>query len=235
MSTANIAIRSVMLTQSTPVELWDLDLAPLSGPMFRFAGQVNEKQEPIVWQGNTYNPLPISATGFERRVTGPFPRPRVQVSNVLGVIGELIRQYDQLRGARLLRRRTLALFLDAVNFSAGNPNADPLAEYQPEVWMVDQCTARNRLVVQWELRNPLDIETVMLPGRQVQPNYCPWQYRSSDCGYTGGAVAKVDDSPTSSMALDRCSKRLSGCKLRFGSAPLPFGGFPGVGQLRSLS
>lgn len=33
------------------------------------------------------------------------------------------------------------------------------------------------------------------------------------------------------QAKDRCSKRLkSGCIKRYGSKPLPFGGFPGVGR-----
>lgn len=230
-----IALQSVLLAQSAPVELWELDLVPLGGANFRFAGQVNELKQAILWQGNSYNPLPIQAEGFDRRSTGAFPRPRVTVSNVLGTLGELIREFDHLRGARLLRRRTMALYLDAENFAAGNDDADPLMEFAPELWMVDSCLARNRLTVQWELRNPLDFEGVMLPARTVQPNYCPWHYRGSDCGYTGGPVAKVDDSPTTLLLEDRCSKRLSGCKLRFGgNAALPFGGFPGVGRLRQV-
>jgi lambda family phage minor tail protein L len=232
--TASIALQTVLLSQSAPVELWDLDLQTLGGPVYRFSNFTNELGQAVVWQGNTYNPLPIQASGFDRRSSGPFPRPRVQCSNVYGVLGSLIRTYDNLRGAQLLRRRTLARFLDAANFAAGNPDADPLAEYTPEVWMVDQCTGRNRLQVQWQLRNPLDFDGVMLPARVVHANYCPWQYRSSDCGYTGGPVAKVDDSATAVPEEDRCSKRLSGCKLRFPNQALPFGGFPGVGRLRSV-
>ncbi|MEY2687700.1 MAG: hypothetical protein RL375_1898 [Pseudomonadota bacterium] len=232
--TASVAMQAVLLSQSAPVELWDLDITPIGGALYRFAAQTNELGTAIVWQGNTYNPLPISATGFDRRASGPFPRPRVQASNVLGTLGQLIRDHDNLRGARLYRRRTLALYLDAVNFAAGNADADPLAEYAPELWLVDQCTGRNRLTVEWQLRNPLDFDGVMLPARTVQPNYCPWAYRSSDCGYTGGPVAKVDDSATAVSGEDRCSKRLSGCKLRFPNQVLPFGGFPGVGRLREV-
>lgn len=229
---SNIAIQTLLLSQSAPVELWELDLAPLSGPLFRFSNQVNELGQAVLWQGNAYQPMPIMATGFDRRSTGPFARPRVQCSNVLGTLGQLIRDYDNLRGARLVRRRTQARFLDAGNFTAGNPDADPLAEFPPEVWLVDQCVGRNRLTVSWELRNQLDFDGVMLPARTVQPNYCPWAYRSSDCGYSGPAVAKADDSATTVLAEDKCSKRLSGCKLRFPNQALPFGGFPGVGRLR---
>lgn len=230
--TASIALQAVLLQQPAPVELWELDVTPLGGEVFRFANQTNELGQAIVWQTQTYNPLPIQAQGFDRRSTGPFPRPRVEVSNVLGTLGQLIRDFDNLHGAKLMRRRTLARYLDAPNFAAGNANADPLAEYSPELWMVDQCIGRNKRTVSWELRNPLDFDDVMLPARTVHANYCPWRYRSSDCGYTGGPVAKLDDTATTLLAEDRCSKRLSGCKLRFPDQPLPFGGFPGVGRLR---
>lgn len=230
----SMALQTLLLTQSAPVVLYELDLAALSGPLFRFAPQVNELGQAVRWQGHDYQPLPIQAQGFERRSSGQFPRPTLTCSNVLGSLGPLIRQYDNLRGAKLLRRRTLARYLDAANFAAGNVLADPAAEWEPELWIIDQCTGRNRMTVSWVLRNPLDFDGVLLPARVVQDNYCPWRYRSSDCGYAGGPVSKADDSPTSNAGEDRCSKRLSGCKLRFGSNPLPFGGFPGVGRLRQV-
>lgn len=230
--TASAALETVKLDHSAPIELYVLDVTPLGGSVYRFAPQLNEKREPIVWQTQVYEPFPMQASGFEQRSTGPFPRPRLAVSNVLGTLGPLIRAHDNLRGARVVRKRTMARFLDAENFVAGNPDADPLAAFADDVWIIDECTSRNRLAIAWGLRNPLDFDGVMLPGRVVHPNHCPWVYRSSDCGYTGGPVAKIDDAPTAVLGQDMCSKRLSGCKLRFPSAPLPFGGFPGVGQLR---
>ena len=230
----SIALDSVLLTQSAPVELFELDVTPLGGAVFRFAAQLNELRAAIVWQGQTFQPLPIRAEGFEQRATGPFARPTLSCSNTLGTLGPLIRDYNNLRGAKLTRRRTMARYLDAANFAAGNAQADPLAEFEPELWLIDQCTGRNRHTVAWELRSPLDFQGVQLPSRVVQGNYCPWRYRSSSCGYTGGAVAKADDTPTAVLGEDKCSKRLSGCKLRFPGQALPFGGFPGVGQLRAL-
>lgn len=231
---SSIALESVKLDHSSPVELYVLDVTPLGGSTFRFAPQVNELGAAIVWQGQTYEAFPIQASGFEQRASGPFPRPTLVASNVLGTLGTLIRQYDNLRGAKLTRKRTMARFLDAVNFAGGNALADPLAAYPDDIWFVDECTARNRLAISWVLRNPLDYDGVMLPARVVHPNHCPWAYRGSDCGYTGGAVAKLDNTPTAVLGEDQCSKSLAGCKLRFGSAPLPFGGFPGVGTLRQL-
>jgi lambda family phage minor tail protein L len=230
----SIALQSVKLQQSAPVELFVLDLAPLGGDVFRFAPQTNEKGVGITWQSQLYAPFPIECSGFEARASGPLPRPRLRCSNVLGTLGPLMRSYDNLRGAHLVRKRTMAMYLDGVNFEGGNPTADPLADYDDETWIVDQCSARNRLQVEWELRSPLDFMGVMLPARVVHPNFCPWRYRSSDCGYAGPPVATVEDAPTSDPAQDRCSKRLSGCKLRYPNQPLPAGFFPAVGQLRQL-
>ena len=230
----SIALRSVLLQQPAPVELYVLDLEPLGGEAEFFCPQVNELNQAVVWQGQAYQPFPIEASGFEARATGSFPRPRLSCSNVLGSLGPLMRQYGGLRGARLIRKRTMALYLDAVNFAAGNADADPLQQWPDELWIVDECTQRNRLVVAFTLRNPLDFTGVMLPGRVVEPSHCPWRYRSSDCGYTGGPVAKVDDTPTAVAGEDRCSKRPSGCKLRFPNQPLPGGFFPGVGTLRAV-
>lgn len=229
-----IAIDSVKLDQAAAVELYVLDLTRLGGPVQRFCPQCNELGADVVWQGYTYATFPIRTDGFETSASGAFPRPRLSCSNVLGTLGPLVRQYDNLRGAKLIRKRTTARYLDAVNFNGGNASADPLAEYPDEVWLVDRCIGRNRLTIEWELANPIDFVGVLLPGRVVQGNWCPWRYRSSDCGYTGGPVAKVDDTPTADSAEDRCSKRISGCKARFPNQPLPFGGFPGVGQVRQV-
>jgi lambda family phage minor tail protein L len=230
----SIALQTVKLNHSAPVELYQLDITVFGGAVYRFSPQTNELGSAVVWQGQAYEPFPIQASGFEQRASGPFPRPTLAVSNVLGTLGLLIRQYDNLRGARLVRKRTMARYLDAANFAAGNPQADPLAEWPDEVWMIDECTGRNKLAISWGLRSPLDFDGVMLPTRVMRPNHCPWRYRSSDCGYTGGPVATVNDTPTSNPALDKCSQRLGGCKLRFPNQPLPFGGFPALGQLRQL-
>jgi len=233
--TASIAVESVKLSQSAPVELYVIDLAPLSGPVYRFCPQTNELGAAVVWQGLTYTTFPIEADGFAARAMGSFPRPRLRAGNAAQSLGALIRDYDHLRGARLTRKRTMARYLDAVNFAAGNAGADPYACYPDELWLVDRCSSRNRLFIEWELCNPLDFIGIGLPGRTVQANWCPWRYRSSDCGYAGAPVAKIDDSPTTFLSEDRCSKRLSGCKLRFGAnGELPFGGFPGVGQVRQV-
>lgn len=234
---ASIAAELAKLQHSAIVTLFEVDARPIGGQVHRFAPGVNQVSGSIVWQGLTYAPFPIEADGFEATKTGPLPRPTVRVSNVLGVIGMLNRQYNNLEGAIFTRRRTLARFLDAVNFPGGvNPSADPLAGYPDEVWFVDRKAGQDRRVCSYELASPADVAGVKLPSRQVMSRRCGWVYRSADCGYLGGPVARADDTATTVAAEDRCSLSLTGCKARFGANPdgMPFGAFPGAGLLRQV-
>lgn len=202
--------------------------------MFRFHAGVNELGNDVVWQTNTYTRMPLQASGFEWRSSGTLPRPRVQVANVNGLIGGLARENNDLVGSVLTRRRTFVRYLDAANFPGGvNPSEDQAAALPSEIYMVARKTAENPVLVEFELAAAMDVHGVKLPRRQVVQNVCPWLYRGTECGYSGGPVALANDQPTSDADLDRCGKRLASCKLRFGEhGELPFGGFPSAGLLR---
>jgi lambda family phage minor tail protein L len=190
----------------------------------------------VTWQGQVYTPLNIKATGFEVRADGPRPRPQLLVGDIFGSLAALVREHDSLYGARLYRKRTHARYLDAVNFAGGvNPDADATAAYDDELWIFDRIISRDGSHVLWELVSPIDLEGVLIPARTVDAVICGVAYRSSECGYAGGPVAKADDTATTNPALDRCSRRISGCKLRFGAtAELPAFIFPGAGRVRRL-
>ena len=231
----NIALQLAQLEHDAIIELFALDATMLGGDLLHFHAGTNALGGDVVWQGVTYVRFPIEVEGFALRAEGPLPRPTLRVSNYQGLIGTLVRQYRGLRGARLIRRRTLAKYLDAVNFAGGNADADPLAGYPDEMWELDRQARRDKLLVEYELVSPLDVAGVMLPRRQITSSFCPWVYRSADCGYTGPAVAKADDTATSSLAQDVCGHRLSSCRLRqWPAGELGFGGFPGSGVTRNV-
>ncbi|MCX8016422.1 MAG: phage minor tail protein L [Rhodocyclaceae bacterium] len=223
------------LEPGSVIALYALDLTVIGGQdVLRFTPHgPNELGGDIVFGGQTYVSLPIEATGFERAGQGKLPRPIVRVANVSGVIGALALGMDDLIGARLVRTRTFARYLDAANFATGNPHADPSQILDREIWFVDRKANENAVFVEWELAAAFDVAGVMLPRRQFVQNVCAWRYRGPECGYTGGPVADLNDLPTTDPAKDRCGKRLASCKLRFGAySPLPFGGFPSVGLIR---
>jgi lambda family phage minor tail protein L len=221
------------LTPSALIELFDLDTTSLGGDVFRFHAGINGVGGSLIWQTNTYSPFPIKAEGFEWNGTGTSPRPKITVANITGIMSALVREFDDLVGAKLTRRLTHKKFLDAANFPSGiNADANPLEE-QTDVWFVDRKAVENSAVIQFELASAMDLQGLMLPKRQIIQNLCTWRYRSDECGYAGGAVADKNDNPTSVLANDDCGLRIRSCKLRFGATgELPFGGFPSAGLVR---
>ena len=132
---------------------------------------------------------------------------------------------NDLGGAKVSRIRTLKKFLD------GESGADPHARFPTEVWYVDRKASENRNVVVFELASEFDLPNTLVPRRQLIGNVCQWAYRSSECSYTGSNYWKADDTTASSLAEDKCGKRVSSCKLRFGAnGELPFGSFPTAGR-----
>lgn len=216
------------------VELYELDATALGGSITRMHNGVNVLRSSVVWQGLTYTPWPIEARGFEVTGKGQLPRPTVAVANVTGLLSALVRDYDDLIGAKFTRRRTMVKYLDAVNFPGGiNPTADPTAALPDDVFFVDRKASENSVQITFELAASFDVAGVMLPRRYIVQNVCPWRYRGADCGYAGTAYFDRNDTAVSSLSQDVCGKRLSSCKARFGqNAELPFGGFPAAGLVR---
>jgi len=172
------------------VELFDIDLSPITGnasDLYYFTNQLAPNDEKIQWQGNTYDPLPIISSGYEKSTTGQIAQPTLTVANVLGTFTELISQYDDLVGTKVTRRRTLGKYLD------GQIEADPLQEFPIDVYYIERKAEENALTITWELASILDLEGLKLPRRIIIQNLCLWKYRSSECGYTGAPLFNQDD------------------------------------------
>ena len=221
------------LTPGAIVELFELDLTAFGGELLRFHAGTNSLLGPVIWGGNEYTPFPVQASGFEFNGQGQAARPKLAAANVAGSITALVLQFEDIVGAKVTRHRTLAKYLDAVNFAGGvNQFADPEAEFPNDVFFVDRKSLETNQVVEFELSPAMDVTGVQLPRRQIVQNVCPWAYRGSECGWTGTTYYDADDVATT-LANDACGKRLSSCKVRFGQfAELPYGGFPAAGLIR---
>ena len=186
----------------------------------------------ITWNSNDYVRLPVQAEGFEYTNGGTLPRPTLSVANLDGAVTALLLGVNlttpgnDLTGAKVKRIRTLKKFLD------GESAADPYATFPIEEWFIDRKATESRDVVSFELASKFDLSNKELPNRQVVANICQWQYRSSECSYTGSDYFDVNNNSVGTLAQDACGKRLSSCKKRFGeNGELPFGSFPGAGLL----
>ena len=116
------------INPSSIIELFTLTTTTAlhgSATTYRFhAGSSLNSNGEIVWAGNTYQRFPVQVEGFKYQ-KGQLPRPTLTVSNVLGTITSILLTVNEtttgndLTGATVTRIRTLAKFIDAVNF-AGN-------------------------------------------------------------------------------------------------------------------
>ena len=177
MSSSAIVSNLQNTNPSAIIELFTLQLDNnLHGAttIYRFhAGSSLKDNGEIVWAGNSYQRFPIKAEGFAFR-QGQLPRPTLTVSNALGTITAILLSVNtttagnDLTGATVTRIRTLARFLDAVNFPGDiNPYGTPdsTAEFPQEIYKIDRKSAENRDAVQFELASVFDLAGIRA-GRQ---------------------------------------------------------------------
>jgi len=178
MSTGPVFSEVQKINPSAIIELFVLQLDTAlhgSNTIYRFhAGSNLNANGEIVFAGNSYLRFPIEATGFAYQ-RGQLPRPKVTISNATGLISSILVSVNQvtagndLTGATFTRIRTMARFLDAVNFP-GNTNPlgtpDPTAEFKRQIFIVDRKSAENREVVEFELAASTDMAGVRAPKRQ---------------------------------------------------------------------
>ena len=164
------------INPSAIIELFTLQLSTAlhgANTIYRFhAGSNLNANGQIVWAGNAYLRFPIQATGFAFQ-KGQLPRPKIAISNATGLVSAILLTVNEettgndLTGATVTRIRTLAKFIDAVNFANGtNATADPTAEFPKEIYSIDRKSAENRETVEFELAAPTDLAGVRIPNRQ---------------------------------------------------------------------
>ena len=173
------------INPSSIIELFTLQLdTTLHGAntIYRFhAGSNLNANGQIVWNSNAYLRFPIQASGFAFQ-RGQLPRPKIIISNATGLISAILLTVNEtttgndLTGATVTRIRTLAKFIDAVNFP-GNTNPfgtpDPNAEFPQEKYAIDRKSTENREVVEFELAAPTDLAGVRIPKRQCTRSIFP--------------------------------------------------------------
>lgn len=177
MSTAPIITDLQKANPSAIIELFTLETTVAlhgSAQTYRFHNGTNlNNNTNIVWAGNTYIKLPITADGFAFQ-RGQIPRPTLTVSNALGTITAILLNVNtvttgnDLTGATVTRIRTLARYLDNINFPDNtNPlgTPDPTAEFPQEIYKIDRKASETRNFVQFELAAPFDLAGVRSPKR----------------------------------------------------------------------
>lgn len=171
-----------------------------------------------------YNFLSVS----QLRHIDELERTKGKQAAVTEAITGMAEDLQSLVGATVVRRRVYARFLDAVNFVAGNPEADPEQELSDR-WVVEQMSELTAMTASFVLATPTETDGALFPGRIMLANTCMWDYRGDECGYNGPAVADEFDNPTTDIRKDRCSKCMRGCEMR--GMVANFGGFLSINKL----
>jgi len=203
-----MAIPVSELQKSNPsniIELFQLELITAihgSNTKYYWHNGVSENENlDIVFDSIQYIKMPIDAFGFEF-TSKQLPRPKLQISNILGTFTTLMLTLPQgLEGAKVTRLRTLERYIDNTNFDPGhflledgidnvmlqeddsvikleeieNPHGTPDASalFPKEIYYIDRKTIENRQVVEFELSANFDLDGVRLPKRQVLPEDFP--------------------------------------------------------------
>lgn len=218
------------------ITLFEIDLSIFGQGVLRLTPSADNGSM-VSFGGQPYAPLPIEAEGFEITTDGPLPRPKITIANLDGAFTALVEQHDDLQGGTVKRIITYDRYLD------GGEAPDGSAHKPLDLFLISRKVADDGEIISWELCALMDQEGVELPARKIVRDYCDHEYRrwtgagfdysNATCPYVGENGSFDENDDACANALDRCSKRLSGCIARFGAAnPLPTRAFPGVARVR---
>ena len=140
--------------------------------VFRFHNNIKLIKRDIWFQGNRYFPFPCKAEGFEVNSNGTAATPKITFgsrsdkSTRFAILKELIKDLDDLVGARVNRIRTFSKFLDSKNWydDSGNPLFEDIpneiapdegAFFPPDVYYIDKKSYEDKTAIQFQLASGL--------------------------------------------------------------------------------
>jgi lambda family phage minor tail protein L len=167
-----------LLSPDTLVELYILDATEQGAEdLFHFHPGTTIRERPVVFKGDTYIPFPVEVTGFEAKGKGTPPRPKLRLGNVSGFVKDLNNLYDDLLGAKFIRKRVFFKHLDDNFVPKYGGQIQP--EMSEDVFFIDMPLDENKLFVEYEMGSLPDVEGVLLPRRQVLGDICNFSYRGT--------------------------------------------------------
>jgi lambda family phage minor tail protein L len=193
--------------------LFELDVTPLGGSIYYFH---EYNADPVTFNTNIHNPMPIEADGFEISSKG-LPTPTIRVSNILGLIGTLVREFDGLQGA-IVTRTTLVKQADGFAYTTADVAGNP------DIYIIDRPTNHTSISIAFELKSIFDLNSNKLPKRTILQSTCPLVYSSGECG-----IPITTLYPTCPRTVPACLARVQN-QTGQGNPSLPYGGFPAVGR-----
>jgi len=161
-------IHQVVISPDAPalVELFEIDCSVIGQPIYYLTNATSQLNFGIdeASQPRTYYPFPLMFSGLEINSDGAPARPKLDIGNLRGLSGELLKLfgslaflYGDLVGISVTYIRTFEPYLNLTT----RISAPPLKYY------VAKKISHNRMGISFELRSPLDKERAFLPKRQM--------------------------------------------------------------------
>lgn len=154
----------------------------------------------IYFDGQKYLGVPTIFSGNEIKSDGTqLPKPRFGITNEYGYASKILSQTGGLLGAKFIRRRIFAKFLDAQTWDGDVPSwniSDTGAVITEDIFYFDKKIIENKQLIEMELATAIELEGVKIPRRQMFANNCPFAYRnSSGCGFNSYARTDMSNKP----------------------------------------
>lgn len=208
---SNLNKQLISLTPDALIDMYEIDFSSLqpnfdelkdlyginigAETVYRFCPMINGTN-PIIWQGYSYQPLPVKMEGFEQKSDGRLPRPKLIIANPEGLFSKIAHSNQDFANCKVTRKRTYARFLDNDNFINGeNPfgESDANSHLPDDIYFVNKKTQENKNAIEFELVSALELEDSFVPARVVLSGYCNWTYRCTiGCNYKGLPIETSD-------------------------------------------
>jgi len=157
-----------------------------------------ESDADVEFDSVTYRKFPIKYDAIGENNSGEIEKLKITAANISREIGGYLEIYD-LRGKKVAIK---TVWLDQL---ADTDN------YLEDVFYIDSYSADEKNVV-FTLTGKLDLLDVQVPVWRFSRNFCRWDFKSTQCGYSGAETS--------------CNKTKQRCEQLANLQR--FGGFPSV-------
>ena len=149
---------SMKLEADGYVHLFRITMSPPNEPevIFRFTPGAD-----VTWQGHTWESYACSLTDYKRESSGELSRPKFSLFNPHGFFSRYVHR-RWADNAEVIRYRALKTHVD------GNVNS-----YLRNTWKVGKVLSLSKSLIAFELREAIDGQFFLLPGRAYYPPEFP--------------------------------------------------------------
>lgn len=132
-----------------------------------------------------YTPAPFSVGEVDSNIKGEVGQLELTFSNIDRTIGGYLHSYDGVRGGKV---NVIKVFRGGLN----DPDSN-----MTDTYYIDSA-ALGEKVVKFTLTSKFNVQTINLPLRSYRRDMCTWEFKSTECGYSGAETS--------------CNKTINQCK-----------------------